>query len=103
MTSALAGDELTFSTYAKSAKVQACLATGHATALVVRRAGDEIVRATCVSGPVRLREPGEQAGPGAMDVRDYRLPRRALRLRHRRGAAADTAGGAGDDDGASFQ
>jgi hypothetical protein len=68
MTSTLAGDELTFSTYAKSAKVQTCLAAGHATALVVRRAGDEIVRAACVSGPVRLREPGEQAGPGAIDV-----------------------------------
>jgi hypothetical protein len=68
MTSVLTEGELTFSTYAKSAKVQACLAAGHATALVVRRAGDEIVRAACVSGPVRLAQPGEQAGPGAIDV-----------------------------------
>jgi len=68
MTSALVGDELTFSTYAKSAKVQACLAAGQATALVVRRVGDEIVRAACVSGPVRLTQPGERPGPGAINV-----------------------------------
>jgi hypothetical protein len=68
MTSVLTDDGLTFSTYAKSAKVRTCLAAGEATALVVRRAGDEIVRAVCVSGPVRLAQPGEQAGSGAIDV-----------------------------------
>jgi len=68
MTSVLTGGALTFSTYAKSAKVRTSLAAGQATALVVRRAGDEIVRAVCVSGPVRLTQPGEQAGPGAIDV-----------------------------------
>lgn len=68
MTSVLTDDGLTFSTYAKSAKVRTCLMAGQATALVVRRTGDEIVRAVCVSGPVRLTPPGEQAGPGAIDV-----------------------------------
>ena len=68
MTSVLTDDGLTFSTYAKSAKVQTCLAAGHATALVVRRACDQIVRAVCVSGPVRLTQPGQQPGPGAIDV-----------------------------------
>ena len=64
MTSVLADDVLTFSSYAKAAKVRTCLAAGHATALAVRRAGEEIVRAVCVSGPVRLAEPGEPAGSG---------------------------------------
>lgn len=68
MTSALTDDGLTFSTYAKSAKVRTCLAAGQATALVVRRAGEEIVRAVCVSGPVRLTQPGEQTAPGSIDV-----------------------------------
>jgi hypothetical protein len=71
MTSVLTGDGLAFSTYAKSAKVRACLAAGQATALVVRRAGDEIVRAVCVSGPVRLAEAGGQAAAptaGSIDV-----------------------------------
>jgi hypothetical protein len=68
MTSVLTGDGLIFSSYAKSAKVAACLAAGQATALAVRRSGDEIVRAVCVSGPVRLMPPGEQAGPGAIEV-----------------------------------
>ena len=68
MTSVLAGDGLMFSTYAKSAKVRICLAAGQATALVVRRAGEEIVRAVCVSGPVRLAQPGEQTAPGSIDV-----------------------------------
>ena len=68
MTSVLTEGELTFSTYAKSAKVQTCLAAGHATALVVRRACDQIVRAACVSGPVRLTKPGQRAGQGAIDV-----------------------------------
>lgn len=68
MTSVLAGDELTFSTYAKSAKVRICLAAGQATALVVRRAEEVIVRAACVRGPVRLARPAEQTAPGSMDV-----------------------------------
>jgi hypothetical protein len=68
MTSVLTDDGLTFSTYAKSAKLRTCLAAGQATALVVRRAGEEIVRAVCVSGPVRLTRPGEQTAPGSIDV-----------------------------------
>jgi hypothetical protein len=66
MTSVLTDDGLTFSTYAKSAKVRTCLAAGQATALAVRRAGEEIVRAVCVSGPVRLAQPGEQTVPGSI-------------------------------------
>ena len=71
MTSVLADGALMFSSYAKAAKVRTCLAAGHATALVVRRAGEEIVRAVCVSGPVRLAEPGRLPGSetaGAIEV-----------------------------------
>jgi hypothetical protein len=68
MTSVLTEDGLTFSSYAKSAKVRTCLAAGQATALVVRREGDDIVRAVCVTGPVRLTQPGERPAPGAIDV-----------------------------------
>jgi hypothetical protein len=71
MTSVLADGALTFSTYAKAAKVRTCLAAGHATALAVRRTGEEIVRAVCVSGPVRLAETGGSPGspaPGSIEV-----------------------------------
>jgi len=71
MTSVLADGALTFSSYAKAAKVRTCLAAGHATALAVQRTGEEIVRAVCVSGPVRLAKPGGPAlsgTPGAIDV-----------------------------------
>jgi hypothetical protein len=69
MTSEFRDGELTMSTYLKAPKARVCAAAGYATALVVRRHGDDLAQAVCVSAPISLRQP-EPGGPVARSQND---------------------------------